>query len=364
MASNFGKTIQVSTFGASHGYAIGGVVEGLPCGYTIDIDELQQFLKRRAPGQNQLQTQRKEADVPEFLSGIVDGMLSGSPLAFMIRNTSQHSSDYNNLRDIPRPSHADFTARMRYGDKVDMRGGGHFSARLTAPLCVAGGIAIQLLREKGIEIHGHLKQVGSIQDSPIDMVHPDMNALASIATEPIAMLDHSKRSEVEELVLQLKKDGDSTGGIVEVVATGIPVGLGNPNFDGIENRLARTIFGVPAIKGVSFGGGFDMCSALGSDVNDAFTIKDGHITTTTNHSGGIQGGITNGLPLIMQVGIKPTPSIYKEQHSVSLSQQEDTLLVIKGRHDPCVALRAVPVIEAVTALVILDFLGDIDHELR
>ncbi|WP_251423917.1 chorismate synthase [Veillonella agrestimuris] len=364
MSSSFGKTIQVSTFGASHGYAIGGVVDGLPCGHTIDIEELQRFLKRRAPGQNQLQTQRKEADVPEFLSGLVDGMLSGSPLAFMIRNTSQHSSDYNNLRDIPRPSHADFTARMRYGDKVDMRGGGHFSARLTAPLCVAGGIALQLLREKGIHIHGHLKQVGPITDAPIDMVNPDMKALAAIAEEPIAMIDSEQRQAVEALVMNLKKDGNSTGGIVEVVATGLPIGLGNPNFDGIENRLARVIFGVPAIKGISFGGGFDMCSAFGSDVNDAFTMDNGRITTTTNYSGGIQGGITNGLPLIMQVGIKPTPSIYKEQHSVSLSQQEDTMLVIKGRHDPCVALRAVPVIEAVTALVILDFLGDIDHELR
>ncbi len=220
MASNFGKTIQVSTFGASHGYAIGGIVEGLPCGHTIDIDELKAFLKRRAPGQNQLTTQRKEADTPEFLAGMVDGMLSGSPLAFMIRNTSQHSSDYNNLRDIPRPSHADFTARIRYGDKVDMRGGGHFSARLTAPLCVAGGIALQLLREKGIEIHGHLKQVGTIQDTPIDMVHPDMKALSEIATEPIAMVDADKRIEVENFVMKLKKDGDSTGGIVEVVATG------------------------------------------------------------------------------------------------------------------------------------------------
>ena len=245
-----------------------------------------------------------------------------------------------------------------------MRGGGHFSARLTAPLCVAGGIALQLLREKGIEIHGHLKQVGTIQDTPIDMVHPDMKALASIATEPIAMVDPQKRNEVETLVMNLKKDGDSTGGIVEVVATGLPIGLGNPNFDGIENRLARVIFGVPAIKGVSFGGGFDMCAQLGSEVNDAFTMDGDKITTTTNNSGGIQGGITNGLPLVMQVGIKPTPSIYKEQHSVSLSQKEDTLLTIQGRHDPCVALRAVPVIEAVTALVILDFLGDIDHELR
>ncbi len=364
MSSSFGKTITVSTFGASHGYAIGGVVDGLPCGFHVNIDELRQFMKRRAPGQNQLQTQRKEADIPEFLAGLVNDMTSGSPLAFMIRNTSQHSSDYNNLRDIPRPSHADYTARVRYGDQVDMRGGGHFSARITAPVCVAGGIALQILASKGIHIHAHLKQVGTIQDGPIDLVHPSMDALQAIAMEPIAMVDPAQRQAVEDLIYRLKADGDSTGGIVEVFATGLPVGIGNPNFDGIENRLARTVFGVPAVKGLSFGSGFDGCSSLGSLQNDPFTIKDGVVTTTTNNSGGIQGGITNGMPLVMQVAIKPTASIYQEQHSVSLSAKEDTMFAIKGRHDPCVALRAVPIIEAITALVLLDFLGEVDHEFR
>lgn len=364
MSSSFGKTITVSTFGASHGYAIGGIVDGLPCGFHVDIDELKAFMRRRAPGQNQLQTQRREADIPEFLAGLVDDMTSGSPLAFMIRNTSQHSSDYNNLRDIPRPSHADYTARVRYGDMVDMRGGGHFSARITAPLCVAGGIALQILRSKGIHVHAHLKQVGTIQDAPINLANPDMDTIKAVASEPIAMVDAAKRKEVEELVCKLKSDGDSTGGIVEVFATGLPVGIGNPNFDGIENRLARTVFGVPAIKGVSFGSGFDGCSSLGSLQNDAFTMDGDVVKTTTNNSGGIQGGITNGMPLVMQVGIKPTASIYTEQNSVSLSAKEPTKLVIKGRHDPCVALRAVSIIEAVTALVLLDFLGEVDHELR
>ena len=364
MSSTFGKHIEVSVFGASHGTAIGAVVDGLPCGVHIDLDKLQAFLKRRAPGQNALTTQRKEADVPEFLAGIVDGMLSGSPLAFQIRNTSQHSNDYKNLRDIPRPSHADFTARARYGDKVDMRGGGHFSARLTAPVCVAGGIALQILEQKGIRIAAHLKQVGPVKDAPMDFVHPDMDALEAVNTEPVVMVNEHARAEATRVIEKLREEGDSTGGIVEVFATGLPVGLGNPNFDGIENRLARTIFGVPAVKGISFGSGFDGITRLGSQENDAFTMDGDQVTTTSNNSGGIQGGITNGMPLVMQVGIKPTPSIYKEQDSVSLSQKEATKLVIKGRHDPCVALRAVPVIEAVTALVLLDFLGEIDHELR
>lgn len=364
MSSSFGKHIQVSVFGASHGTAIGAVVDGLPCGFKVDLDQLQAFLQRRAPGQNALTTQRKEADQPEFLAGIVDGILSGSPLAFQIRNTSQHSKDYNNLRDIPRPSHADFTARARYGDKVDMRGGGHFSARLTAPLCVAGGIALQILATKGIHIGAHLKQVGPIKDQPIDFTNPDLRALALAAREPIAMVNPQARAEATRIVTELRDQGDSTGGIVEVFATGLPLGLGNPNFDGLENRLAAAVFGVPAVKGISFGSGFDGICHLGSQENDPFTIKEGQVKTKSNNSGGIQGGISNGMPLVMQAAIKPTPSIYKEQDSLSLSKMEATKLVIKGRHDPCVALRAVPVIEAVTALVILDFLGDIDHELR
>lgn len=364
MSSTFGKHIEVSVFGASHGTAIGAVVDGLPAGIHIDLDKLQDFMKRRAPGQNALTTQRKEADIPEFMAGLVDGMLSGSPLAFQIRNTSQHSNDYKNLRDIPRPSHADFTARVRYGDKVDMRGGGHFSARLTAPLCVAGGIALQILEQKGIRIAAHLKQVGPIKDQPMDLAHPDMDALQAINHESIAMVNPQARQEATRIISELRDRGNSTGGLVQVFATGLPAGLGNPNFDGIENRLSRVVFGIPAVKGISFGSGFDGIFSTGAEQNDPFTIQNGKVVTKSNNSGGIQGGITNGMPLVMQVGIKPTPSIYTEQDSISFSTQENTKLVIKGRHDPCVALRAVPVVEAVTALVLLDFLGEIDHELR
>lgn len=364
MSSSFGKHITISTFGASHGTSIGGVVDGLPCGTPVDIEELQAFLKRRAPGQNQLQTQRKEADKPEFLAGLVNGKLSGSPLAFVIYNTNQRSGDYNNLRDIPRPSHADYTARLRYGDYVDMRGGGHFSARLTAPLCVAGGIALQILKTKGIRIHGRLKRIGLVEDAPIDLAQPNMDALAKIAKEPIAMIDPESRHDAESLILELKGQGDSTGGIVEVFVTGFPAGVGNPNFDGIENRLAQVVFGIPAVKGVSFGMGFPGCFDRGSHVNDAFTIEGEHISTTTNHSGGIQGGITNGMPIVMQVGIKPTASIYKPQQSISMEKHTIETLQIEGRHDPCVALRAVPVVEAVTALVLLDFLSEVDHDIR
>lgn len=364
MSSSFGKRLQVSIFGASHGYAIGGVVDGLPCGFTVDVEALQRFLNRRAPGRNQLTTQRQEKDIPEFLSGIVDNTLSGSPLAFMIRNTNQHSSDYRNIRDVPRPSHADYTARVRYGEAVDMRGGGHFSARLTAPLCVAGGIALQILLTKGIRIHGHLRQVGPIVDRPMNYAHPDMDALANLADAAVPMLDTTKREEATRLIERLKQEGDSTGGMVEIAVTGLPPGLGNPNFDGVENRLSQVVFGVPAVKGVSFGSGFDGIAMVGSEHNDPFILDEGQVRTRTNYSGGIQGGITNGMPLIMQVVIKPTASIYKAQESISLSKQEPAQLVIQGRHDPCVALRAVPIIEAVAALVILDMLGDIDHELR
>lgn len=360
MSSSFGRTITVSTFGASHGHAIGAIVEGLPCGFTVDMETLHTFLARRAPGRNLLQTQRVEADTPEFLAGIVDNMLSGSPLAFQILNTSQHSSDYNNLRDIPRPSHADYTAQLRYGDKVDMRGGGHFSARLTAPVCVAGGIALQILASEGIRIAAHLKQIGSVHDDPINKVTPDMDALQAISKEDVAMLSPTSRRKARSLVNACREDCDSVGGIIEAVATGFPAGIGNPNYDGIENRLAKTVFGIPAIKGVSFGSGFDGCVSTGSEQNDPFTIHDGKITTIQNNSGGIQGGISNGMPIIMQVGLKPTSSIFKPQQSISLSKQEITTLAIKGRHDPCIAIRAVPVIEAVTALVLLDFL--VEHQ--
>ena len=238
MSSSFGKNLTISVFGASHGKAIGAVVDGLPCGVTVDEAALARFMKRRAPGQSLITTQRKEADQPVFLSGLVEGQLSGSPLAFYIENTNQHSKDYNNLRDIPRPSHADYTARMRYGEKVDMRGGGHFSGRLTAPLCCAGGIALQILKQKGIEIGAHLKQIGSVQDTTMSFTEPDMAALQKVSHETVAMVSSQARLKAITYIDELRQEGDSTGGIIELFATGLPAGLGNPNFDGIEIALA------------------------------------------------------------------------------------------------------------------------------
>lgn len=356
MSSNFGHDLTVSVFGASHGQAIGAVIDGLPCGEAIDLKALTAFMKRRAPGQSIIATQRKEADTPVFMAGLVNGKLSGSPLAFYIENTNQRSGDYNNLRDVPRPSHADYTARVRYGDYVDLRGGGHFSGRLTAPLCCAGGIAIQLLAAKGIQVGSHLRQIGHVKDTPVDYVNPDMKALHKAGHETLAMVDNHARLSAITYIDELRQAGNSTGGIVELFATGLPVGIGNPNFDGIENRLAKAIFGIPGVKGVSFGSGFDGCVETGAEQNDPFRIDNGTIHTTSNNSGGIQGGITNGMPLVLQVGLKPTASISLHQDSISFSEEHNVDLQIKGRHDPCIAVRAVPVVEAVVALVLLDFL--------
>lgn len=358
MSSSFGKNLKISVFGASHGTAIGAVVDGLPCGFTIDESELLRFMKRRAPGQSLVTTQRKEADQPHFLAGLVNGQLSGSPLSFYIENTNQHSKDYNNLRDIPRPSHADYTARMRYGDAVDMRGGGHFSGRLTAPLCCAGGIALQILQSQGIEIEAHLRQIGPIKDIAISFTAPDMTSLQKAGLETVAMVSPQERLRAITYIDELRQAGNSTGGIIEVFATGLPAGLGNPNFDGIENRLAMALFGIPGVKGVAFGSGFEGCLSTGAEQNDPFLLENGTVRTLNNNSGGIQGGITNGMPLVLQIGMKPTASIAKVQPSFSYEKQENVDLQIKGRHDPCIAVRAVPVAEAVTALILLDFLLD------
>lgn len=259
---------------------------------------------------------------------------------------------------MPRPSHADYTARMRYGEAVDMRGGGHFSGRLTAPLCCAGGVALQILKAKGIEIGAHLRQIGPIKDKPISFTKPAMADLQKAGLETVAMISPQERLRAITYIDELRQAGNSTGGIIEVFATGLPAGLGNPNFDGIENRLSQAIFGIPGVKGVAFGSGFEGCLSTGGEQNDPFMLEDGIVRTLNNNSGGIQGGITNGMPLILQVGMKPTASIAKVQPSFSYDKQENVDLQIKGRHDPCIAVRAVPVVEAVTALVLLDFLLD------
>ena len=356
MASYLGEHIHVSVFGQSHSPAIGVVVDGLPAGERVDMEELGRFLKRRAPGQNATSTPRKEADLPQFLSGLVDDVTCGAPLAALIENTNTRSQDYAQLRDKPRPGHADFTAQVKYGGFQDVAGGGHFSGRLTAPLCIAGGICLQMLKRRGIEVAAHIASIAGEADRPFDPMGESVETLDALKRAPFPVLDEKAGERMRKAILQAKEEGDSVGGIVECLVTGIPAGLGEPMFGGMENRLAAALFGIPAVKGVEFGAGFGVAKMRGSENNDPFTVKDGKVVTQTNHAGGILGGITNGMPLVFRLAVKPTPSIAKQQQTVSLSKKQVEELVVTGRHDPCIVPRAVPVVEAVTALVLTDLL--------
>lgn len=358
MSSEFGKCIKVSIFGQSHGKAIGVVVDGLPSGEKVDIDELNGFLSRRKPGKNKLSTPRQEKDMPIFLSGIADNTTCGSPLCAIIENGDTRSKDYAELADKPRPSHADHTAWVKWNGTADMRGGGHFSGRLTAPLCVAGGIAKQILARRGIHVGAHLYQVAGINDDVYPM-NPGKELFDTVSAKEFPVISEEKGALMQRAIAEASADGDSVGGIIECAVIGLPAGLGAPMFDGLENRLAQVIFGIPAVKGVEFGRGFESAALRGSENNDPFALdENGSIVTMTNNCGGILGGITNGMPLVFKAAIKPTPSIGKEQNTVSLSRKTETRLVVEGRHDPCIAHRAVPVMEAAAALVILDILTE------
>lgn len=360
MSSEFGNLLRVSLFGQSHGKAIGVTMDGLPAGEAIDLDELNAFLARRKPGTSALSTQRQEADMPVFLSGVENGKTCGAPLCAIIENSDQHSGDYENLRDLPRPSHADYTAAVKWGGQADLRGGGHFSGRLTAPLCIAGGIAKQLLARRGIFVGAHLLSVEAVQDAVFPL-HPTAELFADLAAKSFPVLDDEAGRAMQAAILAAREEGDSVGGVIQCAAIGLPAGLGNPMFDGVENRLAAALFGIPAVKGVEFGAGFAAAALRGSVHNDPFLVENGAIQTETNHAGGSLGGITNGMPLVVQLAVKPTPSIAKPQQSVRLSTMERAELTIRGRHDPCIAHRAVPVAEAVTALVVLDLLLEGNH---
>lgn len=356
MASYLGEHIHVSVFGQSHSPAIGVVVDGLPAGERVDMEELGRFLKRRAPGQNATSTPRKEADLPQFLSGLVDDVTCGAPLAALIENTNTRSQDYAQLRDKPRPGHADFTAQVKYGGFQDVAGGGHFSGRLTAPLCIAGGICLQILKRRGIGVAAHIASIAGEADRPFDPMGESVETLDALKRAPFPVLDEKAGERMRKVILQAKEEGDSVGGIIECLVTGVPAGLGEPMFGGMENRLAAALFGIPAVKGVEFGAGFGVATMRGSENNDPFTVKNGKLVTETNHAGGILGGITNGMPLVFRLAVKPTPSIAKQQQTVSLSKKQVEELVVTGRHDPCIVPRAVPVVEAVTALVLTDLL--------
>ena len=360
MSSEFGKILKVSVFGQSHGTAIGVNIDGLPAGEKIDLEELQRFLDRRRPGKNKLSTARNEGDVPEFLSGLENGKTCGAPLCAVIRNSDQHSKDYAELADKPRPGHADYTAWVKWKGHADMRGGGPFSGRLTAPLCIAGGIARQILARRGIYVGAHLRGVGGVADAPFPLT-PTPELFEEVIRKPFPVLDDKAGETMQAVILSAKEYLDSVGVVVECAAIGLPAGLGDPMFDGVENRLAAALFGIPAVKGVEFGAGFNAAARRGSENNDPFTVENGRIAAVSNNAGGILGGITTGMPLTLRVAVKPTASIAKEQQTVSLSKLEDAQLQIHGRHDPCIAHRAVPVVEAVTATVLLDLLLEGNH---
>jgi chorismate synthase len=354
MASIIGDNFKVSIFGQSHGEAIGTVIDGFPAGFSVDVEKLQNFLNTRAPG-GHLATPRKEADKVEFLSGIVDGVLCGAPLAAIIRNTNTRSGDYKELMDVPRPGHADYTAQIKYGGAQDVRGGGHFSGRLTAPLCIAGGIARQILEAQGIKVYARIKQIGAVKDIPF-FAFPDEKKMEALdgARYPVYGGDSVADKMMAEIETA-RNDLDSVGGIIECAVFGLPAGLGEPMFDGAGGVISKVVFGIPAVKGIEFGSGFSGSAMRGSENNDPFYYDDnGNVKTSSNNHGGILGGITSGMPLYFSVAIKPTPSIAKTQQSISFSTKENTELNVKGRHDPCIVARAVPCVISAAALAVYD----------
>ncbi|MBQ2245140.1 MAG: chorismate synthase [Oscillospiraceae bacterium] len=350
MSSTYGDTLKLSIFGQSHGAAIGMTLDGVPAGLPVDMDRLRRFLARRAPGQNDWSTPRKEGDEPEFLSGLLDGRTCGAPIAAMIRNKNTRSGDYEQLHDCPRPGHADLTAQVKYDGYQDVAGGGHFSGRLTAPLCIAGGMCKQWLEEMGIRIGAHIAQIAGVRDVPFDPLKPQLDKVGPV----FPVLDGAAGAWMRDAIAQARSDGDSVGGIIECAVTGLPIGVGEPMFGGMEGRIAQIVYGVPAVKGVEFGAGFGVAELRGSQNNDGYAIRDGEVVTLTNNAGGILGGITNGQPLIFRAAVKPTPSIYTQQQSISIHRMEEMPLKIQGRHDPCIVPRAVPVIEAAAAIAVYD----------
>ena len=353
MSSTYGENLKLSIFGQSHGPAIGMVLDGIPAGLPVDPEKLQAFLNRRAPGQNDWSTPRKEEDVPEFLGGLLDGFTCGAPIAAVIHNKNTRSKDYVNQQDCPRPGHADYTAQIKYGGFQDAAGGGHFSGRLTAPLCIAGGLCKQWLEEMGIRISARIVSIGGERDeTETDTLNPQPELIGT----DFPVISPAAGERMRQAIAQARADGDSVGGSIECCITGLPAGLGEPMFGGVESRIAQIVYGIPAVKSLEFGAGCSAGEMRGSQCNDSYVFAKGAVKTLTNHAGGILGGITNGMPVIFRTAIKPTPSISRPQQSISLSREENTVLEINGRHDPCIVPRAVPVVEAAAAVAIYDLI--------
>ncbi len=357
MSGMWGSKIKLSIFGESHGNAIGITIDGLPAGFSIDMDKIMMEMARRAPGKSSLSTPRKESDIPEILSGYFEGKTTGTPLCAIIRNSNTKSKDYSKLKDVMRPGHADYTGAVRYKGFNDYRGGGHFSGRITAPLVFAGAICKQILEVKGIIISAHINSIGKIKDCSFLESDISDELLNSFKEKELPLINTKLEDEMRQEILSARSSGDSIGGTIECAILGVSPGIGDPFFDSVESTLAHLMFSVPAVKGIEFGKGFDISKMRGSEANDEYYLENGNIKTKTNNNGGILGGITNGMPIIFNVAIKPTASIFKEQNTVNIITMEETTLCIEGRHDPCIVQRALPVIEAVAAIGITELMN-------
>ena len=357
MSGMWGSKIKLSIFGESHGNAIGITIDGLPAGFSIDMDKIMMEMARRAPGKSSLSTPRKESDIPEILSGYFEGKTTGPPLCAIIRNSNTKSKDYSKLKDVMRPGHADYTGAVRYKGFNDYRGGGHFSGRITAPLVFAGAICKQILEVKGIIVSAHINSIGKIKDCSFLESDISDELLNSFKEKELPLINTKLEDEMRQEILSARSSGDSIGGTIECAILGVSPGIGDPFFDSVESTLAHLMFSVPAVKGIEFGKGFDISKMRGSEANDEYYLENGNIKTKTNNNGGILGGITNGMPIIFNVAIKPTASIFKEQKAVNIITMEETTLCIEGRHDPCIVQRALPVIEAVAAIGITELMN-------
>ena len=349
----FGNNIHLQLFGQSHSQSMGAVLDGFPSGVAIDEERLAAFMERRAPGRDEFSTKRKETDRVEFISGVVNSVTTGAPICMVIQNQDTRSGDYDKLRFVPRPSHADYPAFVRFGDARDHRGGGEFSGRLTAPLCAAGFLCLEVLRQKGVEIGAHIASVGSCEDDRFDPLAPQLHAAKE---KPFPVLNDEKGERMQEIIRAAREAADSIGGTIECAVTGVPAGTGGTSFGSLEGLLSLAMFAIPAVKGVEFGSGFAGTLLRGSENNDPYRVDGERIVTRSNHAGGILGGLATGMPILFRVAVKPTASIGQEQESVSLPEKRNVSLQIVGRHDPCIVQRAVPVVEAAAAVAILETL--------
>lgn len=356
MGANWGRNIRLSIFGESHGSAIGINIDGLPAGVEIDLDKIERHMERRAPGRSAFSTQRKEKDGVEILSGIYEGKTTGAPICGIIKNEDKKSKDYSKLKEVMRPGHSDYPAYIKYHGYNDVRGGGHFSGRITAPIVFAGSIAREILAKKNIYIGAQIKSIKEIEVEEFTELTNEV--FEEISKKEMAILDDKKIVEIKERIEIARMNQDSLGGVIECYAIGVPAGIGEPFFDSLESTIAHLAFSIPAVKGIEFGKGFSMTEMLGSQANDEYYLDNNIVKTTSNNNGGILGGISNGMPISFRVAIKPTPSISKKQNTINVKKMENCDLVIEGRHDPCIVPRAVVVIESILALALLERLYD------